>query len=76
MPWMSNQPGRASRSILRSLKLSELTAAMAENLEVHQKALDLADENARTEHDVCVKLAQEHRSIAAKLQATAEHMAG
>lgn len=76
---MDEQPtcgkGLAEHSALPA-KLGELTAAMAENLEIHQKALDLTDENARNEHNAYVKLAQEYRSIATQLQATARHMAG
>ena len=67
--------GLAEHSALPA-KLSELIAAMAENLEVHQKALDLTDENARKEHGAYVKLAKECRSVATQLEATAEHMAG
>jgi hypothetical protein len=48
---------------------------MAENLEVHTKALDRTDENAEREHGVYLKLVQEHRKIAALLEATAEEMA-
>jgi hypothetical protein len=76
---MDEQPtcgkGLAEHSALPA-KLGELIAAMAENLEVHQKTLDLTDENARKEHTAYVKLAQEYRSIATQLQATARQMAG
>jgi hypothetical protein len=57
-------------------KLAELIAALAENLELHQKTLDLSDENSRKEHDAYVRLAQEYRRIALQLQATAARMAG
>lgn len=67
--------GLAAHSALPA-KLGELIAALAENLEVHQSTLDLTDENARKEHDAYVKLGREYRSIAAHLQATAQHMAG
>jgi hypothetical protein len=66
--------GLAEHSALPA-KLGELTAAIAENLELHQKTLDLTDENARKEYHAYVKLAQEYRSIATELQATADHMA-
>jgi hypothetical protein len=56
-------------------KLAELTAALAENLEVHMKALDRTDENAEREYRVYLKLVQDHREIAALLEATAEEMA-
>ena len=49
---------------------------MAENLEVHQQALDVTDENARKEHHAYVKLAQEFRCVAVQLHAAAEHMGG
>lgn len=67
--------GLAEHSALPA-KLGELIAALAENLEVHQKTLDLADPNAAREHDAYVKLAREHRSIATQLRTTAAHMAG
>lgn len=76
---MVDQPtcgqGLAEQSLLPA-KLGELTASVAENLEVHMKALDLQDENAKKEHGVYLKLAKEHRGIAAELQAIAEEMAG
>jgi hypothetical protein len=56
-------------------KLAELMAATAENLEAHQKTLDLSDENSRVELDAYVRLAKEHRSLAAQLQSTAQRMA-
>jgi hypothetical protein len=56
-------------------KLAELVAALAENLELHQKTLDLSDESSRKEHDAYVKLAQEYRSIAMQLKTTAARMA-
>ena len=55
-------------------KLAELIASQAENLEVHMKALDRRDENAEREYGVYRKLVQEHRRIAALLEATAEEM--
>ena len=76
---MDQQPtcgkGLAEHATLPA-KLGDLAAAMAENLEVHQQALDVTDENARKEHHAYVKLAQEFRSVAAQLHAAAEHMAG
>jgi hypothetical protein len=57
-------------------KLGELTAAVAEVLDTHTKALDLDDENARQEHAAYLKLAEEHRQTAAQLLATGEEMAG
>jgi hypothetical protein len=66
--------GLAERSALPA-KLAELMAATAENLEAHQKTLDLSDENSRTELDAYVRLAKEHRSLAAQLESTAQRMA-
>jgi hypothetical protein len=57
-------------------KLSELIAALAENLEAHQPTLDLTDERSRQELDAYVKLARAHRAIAAQLREAAEQMAG
>jgi hypothetical protein len=76
---MDDQPtcgkGLAEHSALPA-KLAELENALAENLELHQKTLDLRDDNARKEHDAYIGLAKEHRDIAARLKATAERMAG
>lgn len=67
--------GLAQQSVLPA-KLGELMASVAENLEVHMKALDLTDENARKELDAYARLVKEHREIAAQLTATANEMAG
>lgn len=67
--------GLAEHSALPA-KIAELISALAENLEIHQKALDLTDVNARKEHEAYVKLAQQYRTIATELQTTAERMAG
>jgi hypothetical protein len=76
---MSDDPtcgkGLAEHSALPA-KLAELIAALAENLEMHQKTLDLRDDNARREYDAYVTLAREHRGISAQLEATARRMAG
>jgi hypothetical protein len=66
--------GLAEHSVLPA-KLAELTAALAENLEVHVTALDRTDENAAREHGVYLELVEKHRKIAALLDATAEEMA-
>jgi len=65
--------GLAEHSALPA-KLSELIAALAENLERHVPTLDLTDENARRERDAYHRLSHEQRAIAEQLQATAEHM--
>lgn len=76
---MEDQPtcgkGLAEHSVLPA-KLGELTAAVAEILEIHRKALDLSDENSKKEDEAYQELAQQHRQIAAQLQATARQMAG
>ena len=76
---MADQPtcgqGLAEHSALPA-KLGALTAAVAENLELHMRALDLGDASAVRERDAYRELAQEHRTTAAQLRATAERMAG
>jgi uncharacterized protein YifE (UPF0438 family) len=76
---MEDQPtcgtGLAANSGLPA-KLGDLTAAVAQVLEVHMKALDLGDANARTEHEAYVRLAREHRTVATQLQALSTEMAG
>lgn len=76
---MDDQPtcgkGLAEHSALPA-KLAELIAAMAEILELHQKTLDLTDENARREHGVYVSLAARLRAAASQLGTTAAEMAG
>lgn len=76
---MPDQPtcgkGLAEHSALPA-KLGELVDALAENLELHQNTLVLTDEHARAEYRAYVRLATQHRSIAAQLRAAAEEMAG
>lgn len=67
--------GLAEHSALPA-KMGELIATLAENLELHMRALDLTDESARQEHDAYQDLATSYRRIAADLQATAARMAG
>jgi hypothetical protein len=57
-------------------KMGELMGAMAAQLQLHTKALDLDDENARNEHSVYQGLVQTHRDVATRLQALGEAMAG
>lgn len=57
-------------------KLAQLTAALAEVLEVHVKALDLTDENSRKERDAYLELARDHQEVATRLQAIADRMEG
>jgi hypothetical protein len=76
---MDDQPtcgkGLAENSSLPA-SLAELMDAMAANLELHTKALDLSDANARQELDAYVKLGSQLRQIASSLAATASEMAG
>jgi hypothetical protein len=65
--------GLAEHSVLPA-KMGELIAAMAENLELHMKALDVTDENSKKEYDAYLQLAGEHRQIATQLQAIAKQM--
>ena len=67
--------GLAENSILPA-KLSELIAAMVDNLEAHMKALDVSDENSRLEHDAYERLASENHQIVIQLQSVAARMAG
>jgi hypothetical protein len=57
-------------------KLAQLTAALAEVLEVHVKALDLTDESSRKERDAYLELARDHQDVATRLQAIADRMEG
>jgi hypothetical protein len=67
--------GLAAHAALPAL-LAELTDSVAENLELHLKALDLRDENSRQEYDAYVELAKQHRETATRLRTTAAQMAG
>jgi len=67
--------GLADRSALPA-KLAELIAAMVENLEAHQQAIDVTDEHGKMELYAYVTSAQEFRRIATHLQSTANNMAG
>jgi hypothetical protein len=67
--------GLAQHSALTA-SLGELVASTARVLEVHMKALDLADENSKREYDAYRELASAHRRIAIELADTAHRMAG
>ena len=67
--------GLAENSILPA-KLSNLIAAMAGNLAVHMKALDLTDSNSQAEYNAYEHLVKQLRQIAVELQWTANEMAG
>jgi hypothetical protein len=56
-------------------KLAEVTEAMADNLQLHMAALELADDAARMEHGVYLRLAEEQRQAAARLRRVAGEMA-
>lgn len=76
---MTDQPtcgqGLAEHSVLPA-SMAELLASLAQNLEAHMLALDLTDDDAKTEYAAYEQLALDHRSIAAKLRAIADEMAG
>jgi hypothetical protein len=57
-------------------KLADVLSAMAGNLEMHMKALDLTDSNTRAEYEAYEKLLKEIRQTAAQLSVTASEMAG
>jgi hypothetical protein len=65
--------GLAERSRL-PLALAELFDRAAENLEVHVDTLHLTDERARTERDVWLRVAEQHRAIAVQMRTIAELM--
>jgi hypothetical protein len=56
-------------------KLGALTNAMADNLEVHLRALDPGDESSRREHAIYRRLAEGQRRAAAGLASIANEMA-
>ena len=67
--------GLAANAVLPA-KLAELTAATAEVLERHTRALDLTDPAAREELDAYTALVRVHRTIAGQLASLAQQMAG
>lgn len=75
---MDDQPtcgkGLAEHAALPAA-LGTLIASLAENLELHQGTLDLADPSSRKELEAYVELVKEHREIAARLAAVAARMA-
>jgi short-subunit dehydrogenase involved in D-alanine esterification of teichoic acids len=66
--------GLAEHSVLPK-RMGELIGALAENLERHQKTLDLGDENARRELEVYQQLTERFQAIAADLDAAGRTMA-
>ena len=67
--------GLAENSVLPA-RLGHLIAAMAENLAVHMKALDLTDPNSQAEYSAYENLVQKLRQMAVELQWTANEMSG
>jgi hypothetical protein len=55
--------------------LADLISAVADNLEVHMRALDLSDEAAKLEHRAYQKLTNRHRKAEARLRRLSEQMA-
>jgi uncharacterized protein Yka (UPF0111/DUF47 family) len=76
---MSEQPtcgqGLAANAGLPAA-LGKVLAAMAQNLDVHQRALDLNDLAAQQEHEAYTSLVAEQDQIVAALETTARRMAG
>jgi hypothetical protein len=66
--------GLAEHSVLPA-RMSALIGALAENLERHQKTLDLGDENSRRELAVYRDLTARLAEVAADLQAASHAMA-
>jgi hypothetical protein len=75
----SEQPtcgkGLAENAVLPA-RLGKLLAAMADNLAVHMKALDLTDPNSRKEYEAYEGLVKDIQQVAAQLEETAKRMAG
>jgi hypothetical protein len=67
--------GLAEHAVLPK-RMADLIDSLAQNLETHMEALDLSDEDARTEHDAYSRLVAQHRQIAAQLEAVGREMAG
>lgn len=67
--------GLAAQAALPA-KLAELTAATAEVLERHTKALDLTDPATREEVNAYATLVRAHRMVAGELASLAQQMAG
>jgi hypothetical protein len=57
-------------------KLGDVSAAMAEMLDIHTTALDLTDENSAREREAYFSLVGTYRAVAAQLHALAEEMIG
>ena len=66
--------GLAENAVLPA-KIGDLMSAMAENLEIHMKALDLDDQDSRVEYEAYEKLVRELQQAAVQLQTTANQMA-
>ena len=67
--------GLAENAVLPA-SLGEVVAATARVLEVHMKALDQTDANAKRELEAYRELASAHRKIAAELSSLASKMTG
>jgi hypothetical protein len=65
--------GLAEHAVLPA-RLAKVTEAMADNLQAHLQALELADEPAREEHAVYLRLVEEQRQAAGRLRAVAAEM--
>ena len=63
----------ASKAVMPQ-KMSELLTNVADNLEAHAKWVGTKDKAAKAENDQLIKVAKEHRAIAASMKKTAETM--
>jgi hypothetical protein len=66
--------GLAENSVLPA-RVGALTAAMADVLTVHRRALDLTDANAKAEDDVYADLVDKYGGVTAQLRTVADQMA-
>jgi hypothetical protein len=67
--------GLAAHAVLPA-KLGELTAAVAEVLEIHMQALELTDPDSRKEYEAYRELVAAHRLAGGQLANIAKLMAG
>ena len=76
---MTDQPtcgqGLAEHSVVPA-KLAKLLASLAENLDAHVPIIDVEDPNGQLERDAYERLAGDYRTVASRLQAAAQQMAG
>jgi hypothetical protein len=67
--------GLAEHSVLPG-RIGEVIGGLAENLELHTRALDVSEDAGRAEHEAYAGLAGRYRRIAEELRSASEEMAG